>query len=91
MCSLRPAADHGPQAKSTHQCGVDQRGTLIPDLDIWRAANLLMKQHGVDAEIVAVRRADDMLEENDLGGHLVWLRIIAALRELKARPTGLPN
>ena len=30
----------------------------IPDLDIWRAANLLVQQHGADAEIQAARRAE---------------------------------
>jgi hypothetical protein len=31
---------------------------MVPDLDIWRAANLLVQQHGEDAEIVAAQRAD---------------------------------
>jgi hypothetical protein len=38
---------------------------MIPDRDIWRAANLLIGQHGADAEIVAARRADEMLERGD--------------------------
>jgi hypothetical protein len=63
----------------------------LPDIDIWRAANLLMTQHGADAEMVAAQRADEMLERDDVGGHLVWMRIVVALRELRAPPTGLPN
>jgi hypothetical protein len=35
---------------------------MIPDRNIWRAANLLICEHGADAEIVAARRADEMLE-----------------------------
>jgi len=35
---------------------------MIFDLDIWRAANLLIRQHGDDAELAAARRADLMLE-----------------------------
>jgi hypothetical protein len=31
---------------------------MISDLDIWRAANLLIRQHGDDAELAAARRAD---------------------------------
>ncbi len=31
---------------------------VIPDLDIFRAANLLLKQHGEDAPIHAAMRAD---------------------------------
>jgi hypothetical protein len=30
---------------------------MIPDRDIWRAANLLIRKHGVEDEIVAARRA----------------------------------
>jgi len=31
---------------------------MIPDLDIYRSANLLVKQHGEDAPIHAAMRAD---------------------------------
>jgi hypothetical protein len=37
----------------------------ISDLDIWRAANLLIKQHGDNAELVAAQRADLMLVRGD--------------------------
>ncbi|HJU19362.1 MAG TPA: hypothetical protein VJ770_23145 [Stellaceae bacterium] len=37
----------------------------ISDLDIWRAANLLIRQYGADAEIEAARRADQMLDRGD--------------------------
>ena len=38
---------------------------MIPDLDIYRSANLLVKQHGQDAPIHAAMRADAMLEAGD--------------------------
>ena len=60
---------------------------MIPDLDIWRSANLLVKQHGTDAPIHAAMRADAMLEAGDLDGYAVWKRIIRAGAELqRARP-----
>jgi len=63
-----------------------------PDRDIWRAANLLMKQHGADAERVALGREREMEEENDLDGFLLWRRIVEAIRVLQTPlPTGLPN
>jgi hypothetical protein len=64
---------------------------MIPDRDIWRAANLLIRRHGVEAEIVAARRADEMLERGDHDGQLVWLRMKRAIVELQAAPTGKPN
>ncbi len=35
---------------------------MIPDLDIFRSAQALIKQHGADAPIVAAMRADATLE-----------------------------
>ena len=39
---------------------------MIPALDIYRTAALLMKRHGDDASIQAAMRADGMLEAGDL-------------------------
>ncbi len=35
---------------------------MIPDLDLYRAANFLVKQHGEDAPIHAAMRADELLD-----------------------------
>ena len=35
---------------------------MIPDLDIYRSANLIVKHHGEDALSQAAMRADAMLE-----------------------------
>ena len=54
----------------------------IPEIDIWRVANLLVQQHGDDAERVAIHRVEEMNELNDLGGSLTWGRIRVAVAEL---------
>ncbi len=60
---------------------------MIPDLDIYRSASLLVKQHGPDAPIHAAMRADAMLEAGDLDGVAVWRRILRAVEELQgAKP-----
>jgi hypothetical protein len=64
---------------------------MVPDKDIWRAANLLIRQRGDEAELSAAQRADEMLERGDLEGRMVWLRIRRAVVELQAAPTGLPH
>ena len=61
---------------------------MVPDLDIWRAANLLIEQYGDDAEITAASRADDLLDRGDIDGQRVWLRIRRAIAELQAIPRG---
>ncbi len=35
---------------------------MVPDLDIYRSANLLVKHHGQDAPIEAAMRSDKLLE-----------------------------
>jgi hypothetical protein len=65
---------------------------VIADIDIWRAANLLIKEHGAEAEIVAAQRADEMLDRGDRDGQLVWMRIIRrAIAEFQAPATGKLN
>jgi len=64
---------------------------MIPDRDIWRAANLVIREHRADAELVAARRADEMHERGDRDGQLVWLRIRWAIVKLQAAPVGKPN
>ncbi len=56
---------------------------MIPDLDIYRSAQALIKQHGQDAPIEAAMRADAMLEAGDLDGCAVWKRILRAVEELQ--------
>ncbi len=56
---------------------------MIPDLDIYRSAQALVKQHGEDAPIEAAMRADAMLEKGDLDGYAVWKRIVRAVEELQ--------
>ncbi len=56
---------------------------MIPDLDIYRSANVLVKRHGQDAPIEAAMRADAMLEKGDPGGYEVWKRIVRAVEELR--------
>lgn len=57
---------------------------MLCDIDIWRSANLLVKQRGADAPIQAAMRADAMLVKGDLDGYAVWKRIVEAVKELLA-------
>ena len=56
---------------------------MILDLDIYRSANVLVRQHGQDAPIEAAMRADAMLDKGDLDGYAVWKRILRAVEELQ--------
>ncbi len=63
---------------------------MIPDLDIYRSAQVLIKRHGQDAPVHAAMRADAMLGVGNLDGCAVWKRILRAVEELlsEERPTG---
>ncbi len=58
---------------------------MTSDLDIYRSAQVLIKQHGEDAPIHAAMHADAMLEAGDLDGLAVWMRV---LRELQGAEPG---
>ena len=63
---------------------------MTSDLDIYRSANELIKQHGEAADIEAAMRADARLAAGDMEGEAVWLRIMKAIEELlsEERPEG---
>ena len=63
----------------------------LPDIDIWGAAHLMIEQHGHDGEIVAAQRADELLDQGDIDGRTVWLRIRRATAELQAEPSGFTH
>jgi hypothetical protein len=41
---------------------------LIPDIDIWRVAQLMLKRSGEDAELESAKRADELAEAGDHDG-----------------------
>ena len=56
---------------------------MISDIEVWRSANVLLKTHGTNVDLVSAQRADELLAEGDVEGQLVWLRIIKAIKELQ--------
>jgi hypothetical protein len=63
---------------------------MLPDLDIWRAANLLIRRHGAnaDAELEAAKRADLMLDRGNDERRILWARIRRAVEALQAPHPG---
>ena len=61
----------------------------LTDIDISRAAKLLVDRHGARAPKEVAKRADAMRNMGDLAGRAVWLRIKAACEDLLAeKPKG---
>lgn len=61
---------------------------MIPDLDIWRAAALMLKHYGNTADIEAAARADEYQAKGELDGQRVWMRIAKAIDELRTVKPG---
>ncbi len=64
---------------------------MTSDLDIYRAARLLVDEHGEEASFEAALGAEAMLERDDLDGAAVWKRILGAIRELQDREPARPG
>lgn len=43
---------------------------MIPDIDIWRSENVMIKRYGETAALEASMRADDLLEAGDTEGDI---------------------
>ncbi len=60
---------------------------MVSDLDIWRSAQLLINQHGDNAELVACLRLDQLIGRGDPAGEAAWERILTKVRELQSATT----
>jgi hypothetical protein len=59
---------------------------MTADIDIYRAANILVKEYGSEqAPLMAARRADALLELGDVDGQRVWKGVLRAVPELLRR------
>lgn len=59
---------------------------MLPEIDIFRSANLLIRQHGLRAEDAARDRAYALIARHDFDGFTVWMRIAAAIATLQQPP-----
>ena len=55
---------------------------VIPEIDIWRAANLMLKRYGEKALEESTARADELSAAEDHNGADTWRRITVAVEQL---------
>jgi hypothetical protein len=55
----------------------------MDEMDIWRAAKLLVDQHGARAGLWAMGRELQLIEACDAAGAAMWGRIFVAIEELR--------
>lgn len=56
---------------------------MTSDIDVFRAASLLVSRHGEDAPVHAAMRHDELLSSGDIEGADVWKRILKAIDEIR--------
>jgi len=62
---------------------------VIPEIDIWRAALVMLKRFGDNAPKESAARADNLETEGDRDGAATWRRITNAVEQLaNTTPTG---
>jgi hypothetical protein len=56
---------------------------VIPEIDIWRVANLMLKRYGDEADIESAIRAEELADAGDWAAEAIWRRIIDAVGQLE--------
>ena len=57
----------------------------IENIDIYRIANGLVKQHGADTMIHAAMLVDERLDDGDLDGQARWKRVLAVVEKWQSK------
>ena len=57
----------------------------MTEIEIWRAAYLMLRWYGVTAEQDSARRADELVGAGDPAGAAGWRRIIEVIGQLANR------
>jgi len=64
---------------------------MLSDVDIYRAAHLMMHSHGCDAELEAAIYGYRMLSRGNRDELLTWFRIWRTIAAMRQAPAGLPH
>jgi hypothetical protein len=85
VCAIESALACGPRSGlglEPFLTTAVQISGMIPEIDIWRAAQLMLKRYGDGAFGESMRRADELAGANDQNGAATWRRIAAAVVQL---------
>ena len=65
-----------PAGLTIHRPLPDNLPGVIPEIDIWRVANLMLKRYGDEADIESAIRAEELAEAGNWAGEAIWRRIM---------------
>jgi hypothetical protein len=72
-----------PVGLTIHRPLSDNLLGVIPEIDIWRVANLMLMHYGDEAEAESAIRSAEIAEAGDSVGAAVWLRVTDAIGQLE--------
>ena len=55
---------------------------MFTEIDIWRAAQLMLRWYGDMAQEESIRRIEEFSAADDLAGVAIWMRIIEPIDQL---------
>ncbi len=73
---------------SRSPCDARDDALMLSDLDLWRAANVMIKRYADGAASEAAMRADEFLDQGIIDGERLWMRIVQAIEEVQRERPG---
>jgi hypothetical protein len=64
---------HNHRALTVNRCSAGYPFGVIPEIDIWRVANLMLNRYGDEATAESAKRAEKLAADGDLAGVATWL------------------
>ncbi len=61
---------------------------MLFHFDLWRVTNVMIEGYGDGAATEAAMRADEFLDQGNLDGQRLWMRIMQAIEELQRERPG---
>lgn len=71
-----------------HLASVRLTFPMIPEIDIWRAAAIMIKRYKDQADLAPARRADEYCDKGERDGPRTWLAILKAIDQLRTVQPG---
>ena len=78
----RRGGRHNHRALAVNKRSAGDAFGVIPEIEIWRVANLMLTRYGDEALAEGTKRAEELAADGDLAGVATWLRVIDAVRQL---------
>ena len=61
---------------------------MVANVEVYRTASVLIREHGEEANLVPAERADSFLEARDMAGSVVWKQVLKAIKETQRQERG---